>query len=53
MTKFPPVTRYILNALVSYPVDDEAYYELWKGGGDIGFCEDKILIILPDDYEDA
>ena len=51
MTKFPAITRYILSAIVKYPVDDEAYYELWKGGADIEFCEDKTLIILPDDYE--
>lgn len=52
MTKSPPVTRYILSAIVDYPVDDEAYYELWAGGGDIEFCEDRTLIILPDDYEE-
>ncbi len=52
MTKYPAVTRYILSAIVKYPVDDEAYFELWKGGADIEFCEDRILIILPVDYED-
>ena len=50
MTKSPAVTRYILSAIVKYPVDDEAYYELWKGGGDIEFCEDKTLVIIPDDF---
>lgn len=52
MTKVPPVTRYILDAIVDYPVDDEAYYELWRGGGRIEFCEDKTLVVLPDDYEE-
>ncbi len=51
MTKYPAITRYILSAIVKYPVDDEAYFELWKGGADIEFCEDKTLVILPDDYE--
>jgi len=52
MTKIPEVTRYILSAIVKYPVDDEAYYELWRGGAGIEFCEDKTLVILPDVYED-
>lgn len=52
MTTKPQVTRYILSAIVDYPVDDEAYFELWAGGGDIEFCEDRTLIILPDDYEE-
>lgn len=52
MTMWPAVTRYILSAIVVYPVDDEAYYNLWKGGGNINFCEDRTLVILPDDFQD-
>lgn len=52
MTKVPEVTRFVLGALVDFPVDDEAAYELWKGGARIDFGEEKTYIILADDYEE-
>jgi len=52
MTKVPEVTRYILGAMVEFPVDDEAAYELWKGGARVDFGDEKTYIILSDDYEE-
>lgn len=48
MTKVPEVTRYILNALVDYPVNDEIAYELWKGGARVDFYRGKTLIVVED-----
>lgn len=46
MTKIPEVTRYILDPLVHYPVNDELAYELWKGGARINFFEKCTYIIV-------
>ena len=50
MTTRPAITRYVLGAIIQYYVNDEAYFELWKGGGDVEFLEDKTLVIIPDAF---
>ncbi|MBA8882045.1 hypothetical protein [Phyllobacterium myrsinacearum] len=45
LTKYPAITRYLLEDVVAFPLQHEPYYELWRGGGDVWFFKDRILML--------
>ncbi|MBA8902419.1 hypothetical protein [Phyllobacterium sp. P30BS-XVII] len=45
LTKNSAVTRYLLEDVVGFPLKHEPYYELWKGGGDVFFFKDHVLML--------
>jgi hypothetical protein len=45
LTKYPVVTRYILEDVVEFSMTGRPYYELWRGGGDICFMKGRSLLL--------
>lgn len=45
LTKYPAITRYIMEDVVKFPLKHESYYRLWKGGGDIYFFKNRVLLL--------
>ncbi|QND51893.1 hypothetical protein HB779_08235 [Phyllobacterium sp. 628] len=45
LTKYPAVTRYLLEDVVGFPLEHKPYYDLWKAGGDVYFFADRILML--------
>lgn len=45
LTKYPAVTRYILEQAANFPLEHKPYYEMWKAGGDVYFFTDRILLL--------
>jgi hypothetical protein len=45
LTNNSAVSRYILEDMVCLDLDSRAYYELWRGGGDVCFMKGRILLL--------
>lgn len=45
LTKDPVITRYIFEKSVDFPLSSEPYYRLWKGGGDMIFLKDRMIVL--------
>lgn len=47
LTNYPQISYYILSPALKIELDTRAYYELWRGGGDIAFFKGRILVLAP------
>lgn len=46
LTNYPVVTRWLLEEMIDFPMSSGAYYELWRGGGDVTFLRDGKLVLV-------
>lgn len=45
LTKYPGITRYIIESTIKFPLNHEPYYKLWRSGGDIYFFKERVLLL--------
>lgn len=45
LTKYPGVTRYIMQETAGFELNHISYYQLWRAGGDVYFFEDYSLLL--------
>lgn len=46
MITIPEVTRYLLEPIVKFPLDDKLAADLWIHGHRVDFCKDRTLLIV-------
>lgn len=44
-TNFPVITRYLIQPVMKYPLDESAYAEIWLGGDRVEFCETMTCVV--------
>jgi hypothetical protein len=47
ITNYAQICHYILTPAIELDLDTRAYYDVWRGGGDVAFPKGKLLILAP------
>jgi hypothetical protein len=47
LTNYPQISHFLVAPSIGLDLDTRAYYELWRGGGDVAFLKGTMIVLTP------